>query len=205
MTFSSSTRTTSFFSLPGLAVAEADLLAFYLPMHTATRLAIAAIEKVRMLNPGAAAGSGSGAAGESVRTLAAREGYHSANPFVCAGISRSRVSSISNVIPRGKARSRGRITLWAIMPDAAPTAAPIGPAETAPRVALPPTLATPHFPAPCPFNSASPASRCFNSMRPARRNLAESGTREPSGRINSLRRRCSSGRSSAVIGRRRCE
>ena len=39
--------------LPGLAVAEADLLAFYLPMHTATRLAIAAIEKVRMLNPGA--------------------------------------------------------------------------------------------------------------------------------------------------------
>ena len=37
--------------LPGLPVAEADLLAFYLPMHTATRLAVAAIEKVRTLNP----------------------------------------------------------------------------------------------------------------------------------------------------------
>ena len=37
--------------LPQLKVAEADLLAFYLPMHTATRLAVAVIEKVRTLNP----------------------------------------------------------------------------------------------------------------------------------------------------------
>ena len=39
--------------LPRHAVEDARLIAFYLPMHTATRLAIAAIEKVRMLNPGA--------------------------------------------------------------------------------------------------------------------------------------------------------
>ena len=32
-------------------VREADLIAFYLPMHTATRLAATAIEKVRALNP----------------------------------------------------------------------------------------------------------------------------------------------------------
>jgi hypothetical protein len=37
--------------LPSLPVAEAGLLAFYLPMHTATRLAVAVIEKVRKLNP----------------------------------------------------------------------------------------------------------------------------------------------------------
>src|SRR5262245_18546785 len=33
------------------AVAEAELIAFYLPMHTATRLAVKAMEKVRALNP----------------------------------------------------------------------------------------------------------------------------------------------------------
>jgi len=37
--------------LPKQAVAEAELIAFYLPMHTATRLAVKAIEKVRALNP----------------------------------------------------------------------------------------------------------------------------------------------------------
>lgn len=37
--------------LPKTAVTEADLLAFYLPMHTATRLAVKSIEKVRALNP----------------------------------------------------------------------------------------------------------------------------------------------------------
>jgi len=36
--------------LPQAAVAQADLVAFYLPMHTATRLAVKAIEKVRELN-----------------------------------------------------------------------------------------------------------------------------------------------------------
>jgi len=36
--------------LPGSAVEEADLLAFYLPMHTATRLAVPVIAKVRNLN-----------------------------------------------------------------------------------------------------------------------------------------------------------
>ena len=36
--------------LPGLTVEEADLLAFYLPMHTATRLAVRLIEKVRTMN-----------------------------------------------------------------------------------------------------------------------------------------------------------
>ena len=38
--------------LPRDAVADADLLAFYLPMHTATRLAAGVIEKVRSINPG---------------------------------------------------------------------------------------------------------------------------------------------------------
>jgi len=39
--------------LPRSAVAEADLIAFYLPMHTATRLAVKAMEKVQALNPAA--------------------------------------------------------------------------------------------------------------------------------------------------------
>jgi radical SAM superfamily enzyme YgiQ (UPF0313 family) len=38
--------------LPRSSVEEADLAAFYLPMHTATRLAVPAIRKVRELNPG---------------------------------------------------------------------------------------------------------------------------------------------------------
>ncbi|MGH9667857.1 MAG: CUAEP/CCAEP-tail radical SAM (seleno)protein [Bryobacteraceae bacterium] len=38
-------------SLPAQAVRDAGLVAFYLPMHTATRLAVRAIEKVRQLNP----------------------------------------------------------------------------------------------------------------------------------------------------------
>lgn len=38
--------------LPSSAVEEADLAAFYLPMHTATRLAVPVIRKVRALNPG---------------------------------------------------------------------------------------------------------------------------------------------------------
>jgi len=38
--------------LPRAAVDEANLAAFYLPMHTATRLAIPAIRKVRAQNPG---------------------------------------------------------------------------------------------------------------------------------------------------------
>lgn len=37
-------------SLPSVQVAEADLVAFYLPMHTATRLAVPALEHVRSLN-----------------------------------------------------------------------------------------------------------------------------------------------------------
>ena len=37
--------------LPRAAVTEADLVAFYLPMHTATRLAVRAIERVQALNP----------------------------------------------------------------------------------------------------------------------------------------------------------
>jgi len=37
--------------LPKTAVAEADLVAFYLPMHTATRLAVKCFEKVRALSP----------------------------------------------------------------------------------------------------------------------------------------------------------
>jgi radical SAM superfamily enzyme YgiQ (UPF0313 family) len=39
--------------LPEDAVAEAELVAFYLPMHTATRLAVKVIERVRRLNPAA--------------------------------------------------------------------------------------------------------------------------------------------------------
>jgi radical SAM superfamily enzyme YgiQ (UPF0313 family) len=39
--------------LAASAVAEAELIAFFLPMHTATRLALRAIERVRVLNPGA--------------------------------------------------------------------------------------------------------------------------------------------------------
>lgn len=39
--------------LPKAAIAEADLVAFYLPMHTATRLAVKCIEKVRTFNPAA--------------------------------------------------------------------------------------------------------------------------------------------------------
>ena len=38
--------------LPVDDVRAADLIAFFLPMHTATRLAIPVIEKVRGLNPG---------------------------------------------------------------------------------------------------------------------------------------------------------
>ena len=34
-------------------IREADLIAFYLPMHTATRLALPVIERVRRLNPDA--------------------------------------------------------------------------------------------------------------------------------------------------------
>ena len=33
------------------AIQAADLVAFYLPMHTATRLAIPVIERVKQLNP----------------------------------------------------------------------------------------------------------------------------------------------------------
>ena len=40
-------------SLPEDAVRAAGLVAFYLPMHTATRLAVRAIERVRALNPSA--------------------------------------------------------------------------------------------------------------------------------------------------------
>src|ERR1700691_5523414 len=40
-------------SLDAGTVREADLVAFYLPMHTATRLAAKVIEKVRRLNPSA--------------------------------------------------------------------------------------------------------------------------------------------------------
>lgn len=39
--------------LPEAAVREADAIAFYLPMHTATRLALPLIERVRLLNPAA--------------------------------------------------------------------------------------------------------------------------------------------------------
>jgi radical SAM superfamily enzyme YgiQ (UPF0313 family) len=40
-------------TLPEDAVRTADLVAFYVPMHTATRLAVAALPAVRGLNPGA--------------------------------------------------------------------------------------------------------------------------------------------------------
>ncbi len=39
---------------PVTAVSAANLVAFYLPMHTATRLAVKAIERVREWNPGGA-------------------------------------------------------------------------------------------------------------------------------------------------------
>src|SRR5713226_7003016 len=40
-------------SLPAEVARQADLVAFYLPMHTATRLAVKAIEKIQRLNPSA--------------------------------------------------------------------------------------------------------------------------------------------------------
>ena len=40
-------------ALPALAVREAELIALYLPMHTATRLAVQAIARIRGLNPSA--------------------------------------------------------------------------------------------------------------------------------------------------------
>src|ERR1700733_14082715 len=40
-------------SLPQEKVAGAELVAFYLPMHTATRLAVKVIEKIRRSNPAA--------------------------------------------------------------------------------------------------------------------------------------------------------
>jgi radical SAM superfamily enzyme YgiQ (UPF0313 family) len=40
-------------ALPRAAAGEADVVAFFLPMHTATRLAVRAIGRVRALNPGA--------------------------------------------------------------------------------------------------------------------------------------------------------
>ena len=39
--------------LPESAVTDAELIAFFLPMHTATRLALPVIDRVRALNPGA--------------------------------------------------------------------------------------------------------------------------------------------------------
>jgi len=39
--------------LPGNAITGANLIAFYLPMHTATRLALPVIDRVKMMNPGA--------------------------------------------------------------------------------------------------------------------------------------------------------
>ena len=39
--------------LPHEAVEQAELIAFFLPMHTATRLALGVMEKVRAVNPGA--------------------------------------------------------------------------------------------------------------------------------------------------------
>src|SRR5579872_4988092 len=38
-------------NLPEAAVREAGMVAFYLPMHTATRLAMPVVEKVKRLNP----------------------------------------------------------------------------------------------------------------------------------------------------------
>src|SRR5215213_5955351 len=43
--------------LPKDAIAAADLIAFYLPMHTATRLAIPLIDRVRLINPNAMLGA----------------------------------------------------------------------------------------------------------------------------------------------------
>jgi radical SAM superfamily enzyme YgiQ (UPF0313 family) len=40
-------------TLPSLAIREADLVAFHLPMHTATRLAAQAISRIKPLNPAA--------------------------------------------------------------------------------------------------------------------------------------------------------
>jgi hypothetical protein len=37
--------------LPGPAVEQADLIAFYLPMHTATRLFLKVVERVQAANP----------------------------------------------------------------------------------------------------------------------------------------------------------
>ncbi len=39
--------------LPEQAISEAGMIAFYLPMHTATRLAVPVIERVKRMNPGA--------------------------------------------------------------------------------------------------------------------------------------------------------
>src|SRR6516225_653759 len=39
--------------LPGPALEQASLVAFFLPMHTATRLALGVVDKVRAANPGA--------------------------------------------------------------------------------------------------------------------------------------------------------
>src|ERR1700733_11109856 len=38
-------------TLPEGPVRDADLIAFYLPMHTATRLALPVIERVKRMNP----------------------------------------------------------------------------------------------------------------------------------------------------------
>src|SRR5215469_14436318 len=38
-------------TLPAEAVSVADLIAFYVPMHTATRLAVALLPSVREMNP----------------------------------------------------------------------------------------------------------------------------------------------------------
>src|SRR5579863_2808587 len=43
-------------SFPDAAAAEADFVAFYLPMHTATRLAMPLIDRVKRVNPGARLG-----------------------------------------------------------------------------------------------------------------------------------------------------
>jgi len=40
-------------SLPEQAIRDAGMIAFYLPMHTATRLAVPVIERVKRMNPGA--------------------------------------------------------------------------------------------------------------------------------------------------------
>ena len=38
-------------ALPEMPVREADVVAFYVPMHTATRLAVALLPRIRELNP----------------------------------------------------------------------------------------------------------------------------------------------------------